>query len=63
MYMCQCCKVPEGGFHDTSCSNQNPQHPLGDLVINPGHHLRDRDKVIAAVIRKLRGLEPLKSPA
>lgn len=63
MYMCQCCKVAEGGFHHTSCSNQNPQHPLGDLVINPGHNLRDRDKVIAAAIRKLRGLEPLKPPA
>jgi hypothetical protein len=50
--------VAEGGFHQAACSNQNTLHPLGNLVINPGHNLRDRDKVIADVIRKLRGIEP-----
>lgn len=59
MYMCQVCKVPEGGFHHTLCiSKATPQHPLGDLVLNPGHNLRDRDKVIAATVRRLRGLAP-----
>jgi hypothetical protein len=56
MYKCQCCHVPEGGFHHSSCSNQNVINPLGDIVINPGHNLRDRDKVIADLIRKLRGM-------
>jgi hypothetical protein len=63
MYMCQCCKVAEGGFHHTSCSNQNVLHPLGNIVINPGHNLRDRDKVIADVIRKLRGIGPPQTAA
>ncbi len=64
MYKCQCCHMPEGAFHSAACSNKaTPQQPLGDLVLNPGHNLRDRDRVIAGSIRKLRGIEPLKVPA
>lgn len=63
MYMCQVCKVAEAGFHLPSCTNKaTPQQPLGDIVINPGHNLRDRDKVIAVAIRRIRG-EPAKPPA